>query len=135
MWLIIIIVILLYAVLVLWTNANMYAFDKKTKIISIIVGIVITFIITTILVLTSGVPDVQAEIKTTMNIMNILLFSAINALIVVPTIAKIFNRKKTKELTNKQVKTQILIRAVIFFAMILIEISYLHSFQNMITKI
>lgn len=134
MWVIVLTVILLYFILVLWTNANMYAFDKKVRVVSILIGIVITFVISVLLVLTSGVPNVRHEIRIVMNIGNILLFSAINALITIPTITKVFNRKKIKELSNRQVRNRIGIRIMIFVVMLFVEISYLHSFQNMMMK-
>lgn len=134
MWVIIVTVVILYILLILWTNANMYAFEKREKIIAIVSGVLITFLLTVILVLCNGAQVENKSASFSMNLCNILLFSAVNALIGVPTIAKIFNRKKLQELDEKQTRNQLLVRIGIFIIMIMIEISYLQSFQDMITK-
>lgn len=91
MALVIITIILIFFVLIIWTYKNLGDIEKSKKITYIILGIIITYIITLIIYTFSKgqiqYPNEQIE-KAIKNIL-VILFTGINACIIMPYIAKI----------------------------------------------
>lgn len=130
MWLIYVIVIFLYSILGLWTNINMNGFEKKTKAMYLIGGVIATFILSTILVLTNPIEIQNGQIESKINTANIFLFAAVNAMIIIPNIASVFNKTKLGEITKKQARNKLIIRGIVFVLLVIIEISYIKGFQG-----
>lgn len=129
-WLVIVLVLTLYAILFVWTYYNLNEWDKQTKIKFMIIGTVITFLLSVILVLSHQLKGVSAEVVGTMNKVNIFIFAPLNGLLTMPFIARYINRYKAKEYSKEQTKRKIIIHSVIFLIIFFLEGMYIQSFQD-----
>lgn len=106
MALVIITIILIFFVLIIWTYKNLGDIEKNKKIAYIILGIIITYIITLIIYTFSKgqiqYPNEQIE-KAIKNIL-VILFTGINACIIMPYIAKTLRQNKCKRNCKRNLK-------------------------------
>lgn len=131
LFLIIIIAIALYAILIVWSKANMNSCETEEIYRFLGIGAVIVFMISFVLVWLNPVNIDNASAQNTMNLINTLLFAPINSLILLPYMASVKNREREEKITYEGANKRRII-AVIAFALILwIESGYLKSFQTM----
>lgn len=129
------IVIALYALLFVWVKANMNSFEKGKVIKWIVIGGVITLVISIILVIGNKIELQNKQIQNTMNIVNICILAPINALISLPYMASIRNRLKQKVITEEKAKRKWIIAIIIFVIILCIESGYVKSFQDILLAI
>lgn len=129
--------LILYATCLGFTWHNLGDIQEKTKLIYLIVGILISLVITLIIfyISTNGV-DYQNEnmIKDVRNIL-VLVFTPINGLVVMPFIASTIDKLSNQEITREKANKRILIIAIIFIVFLIIECSYLKNTQIGILEI
>ena len=116
MFLIIIVIIAIYAVSFAWTWHNLGVIDKLKKIAVIIIGNIIMYIITIIIfnISKSGIDynNVELQIATRNTIVSI--FTGINGIIVIPQIAKILEKIKENEIDKNSTLKRFAIILIVF---------------------
>ncbi len=124
-----IVIFILYAVLIGITFGNMKVFDLKTKLIYLIIGIIVNLIITSIIV---NISKINIENNQNYNIIkniDILIFTAVNSIITIPTIGKYLNNEKIDILSKQEKTKKILILFAIYIIILIFEINYLKGLK------
>ena len=124
-----IVIFILYAVPIGITFGNMKVFDLKTKLIYLIIGIIVNLIITAIIV---NISKINIENNKKYNIIkniDILIFTAVNSIITIPTIGKYLNNTKMEILSKQKKAKKILILFVIYIITLIFEINYLKGLK------
>ena len=137
MTLIIIGVILIFVISIVWTWHNLGNIEKPRKVAFIIIGLLITYLVTMFLYNLSN-PDItypSEEIQKTVANTLILVFTGLNALIFLPLIANVLDKILEEEIEKTQAKRRIIIILVIFVVCIFVEKGYLESTQEGIMNI
>ena len=130
-------IILLFTVLLLWTWNNVKEFENiGQKIGYVAIGLIVLAVITLILFNVSkvGVQYPNEEIIGQIRKMALFVFIPINGLLSLPHIARIYTNLQDGT-DEKQVKRKIIILGIVIIIAIIVEISYLKSFQNGIIQI
>ena len=127
------IILILFAVLFLWTWNNMKDFEdnvQKIKFLGIgVVGLVVaTFII--FLFSKIGVDYPNKEVLSQVRRISILLCVPINGYLSLPHIAKIKSDIDTNAIDDEKSKKRIIILTIIIIVAIIFEIFYLKDFQK-----
>ena len=110
---------------------NMYNFDKSEKIKMIILGFIVTLIMTTIICFISS-NNINTENTQYISIIrntSILLFSPINSIIFIPYIGNLLNKYKDNRLDEEQIKKRLIILAIILILIVIFELDYIKAFQ------
>ncbi len=137
MTLIIIGVILIFVISIVWTWHNLGNIEKPRKVAFIIIGLLITYLVTMLLYNLSN-PDItypSEEIQKTVANTLIFVFTGLNALIFLPLIANVLDKILEEEIEKTQAKRRIIIILVIFVVCIFVEKGYLESTQEGIMNI
>ena len=137
MTLIIIGIMLLFVVSIVWTWHNLGNIEKPKKVVFIIIGLLITYLLTMVLYNLSN-PDItypSEEIQKTVSNTLTWVFTGLNALIFLPLIANVLDKILEEEIEKTQAKRRIIIILVIFVVCIFIEKGYIESTQEGIMNI
>lgn len=131
MLLIFIISIIIYIVAGVMIYHNLYNYDKSSKMKLIVIGFIITFIITVIIcfISTNGINSNTNYIRIARNTA-ILIFAPINSIISLPYICNIFNKYKDKRVNEIQLKRKILIFSIIIIIIFIFQVSYIKDFET-----
>ena len=127
--LIFVISIILYIVAIVMTYHNVYNLEKINRIKLIVLGFISTFIITLIVCMISS-SSINSEYLPMVKKMTILLFSPINAIIILPYTGNILNKYKEKKIDKKILKKKFLILVMILVIIFIFEIGYIKDFEN-----
>lgn len=123
--------IVMYIVAILMISSNTYEFEKQKKIKFILLGMVIIFFITWMIVEISS-NGIQIENQSYLTIAkktSIFLFAPINTIVCLPYLGYVINKYKQQTLTKEKVKNKIGIMCIIIFVILMIEINYIKSFE------
>ncbi len=129
--LILIISLIIYVIAGFVIYHNMYNFDKSEKIKMIILGFIVTLIMTTIICFISS-NNINTENTQYISIIrntSILLFSPINSIIFIPYIGNLLNKYKDNRLDEEQIKKRLIILAIILIIIVIFEFNYIKAFQ------
>ena len=135
---IIIIILAIYVIAITWSWQNLGEIDKKKKVITIVIGILITYLVTLI---TFNISKMSVEYTKTLEnssyIKNIvvLLFTGINILIFIPQISKILDKINENEIEKDKASKKFLILFIVFIICLIFECSYMKSIQNGILNV
>ena len=134
--LIIIVTIIIYSVLLGWVWASLGDIDKKRKIIIILIEILILYIITLIIFAISknGINYTSKQAENDIKNVMVIIFTGINALIVMPYINKQIIRLKENEIEKEKLVKKSIILCVIFVICLFIECGYMKDTQKGIIK-
>ena len=137
MTIIVIIAIVIYAILVTWCWHNLGRIEKSKKIIYIIIGMIIIFIITNIVysISKADVSYPEEQIEGTVRNTLLLVFTALNGLIVVPYIAKQLDRIREKEIEKEKFTKKMILLLIVFILCLILESGYLKDTQLGILEI
>ena len=127
--------VVIYIVAILMIFTNTYEFEKSKKIGFIVMGIVISAIITVIVCQISS-NDIQAS-QSYINITKkvaIWLFSPINAILFLPYIGNILNKYKSERISKEQLIKKIILVFAIGIVVIIFEIGYMKDFEMGLIK-
>ena len=136
MVIIISIIVAVYLLMIAWTWQSLESLEKTKKVAFIVIGIIISYIVTLIIfnISQQGV-NYQNEItKHEIKKILVLLFTALNGVIFIPYIAKLFTRVKENEIEDYKLKKKIIILVIIFIICMFFENMYLKDIQNGIIK-
>lgn len=124
-----IVIAILYSILIGLTVGNMKVFDIKTKAIYLLIGTIINFIITFIIVSISKMSIENEQAYKIIKNIDILIFTAVNSIITLPTIGKYLNNTKmeisSKEITSKKM----VLLLMVYFIILFFEINYLKGLK------
>lgn len=126
------IVIILLLVLFGWTWHSLGNIEKPKKVICIIVGILIVYIITLIIYNISKI-GITYENKETMKLIQnvfVALFTIINAYIILPYVFKKLEKINNDEIEKEQLKKSILVLVIIILILGIFESLYLGNIQQ-----
>ena len=133
---ILIIIAILFLVLLGWSWNSLGNIDKKEKIKYIIIGLVLTYLLTFIIYAISKI-GIQYDNKETMKIIRtvfVLLFAIVNGYILLPYSFKKIEKIKSKEIEEEKLKRSIIILLIIIVTLLIFESIYLGNLQQGILK-
>ena len=137
MTIIIISSVVMFIVSIIWIWHNLGYIEKPKKIAFIIIGMIITYLITLVIYNFSKgqivYPSEQIE-KAVSNAL-IIIFTGLNSLILLPYIANVFDKVLEEEIEKKQAQKRLIVIVIIFVICIFIENAYLKSTQQGILNI
>lgn len=132
-----VIILILFLVLIKWTWHNLGSIEKNKKIAYIIVGILLTFILTSIIYNISkiGITYTDEGVMNTIRNILVIVFTIVNGYILLPYIFKIIDKVNNEEIQKDQLKKKVLLIIVIFIIVLIIEKNYLNNTQLGILQI
>lgn len=134
---IIIITIIVYAVLFAWTWKNLGGIQKNKKLAVIIIGMLVLYLITLLIfnIAKKGIEYQEIAIEKSIRNILVMIFTGINSLIVLPFMAKQFNKIHEGEIETKEFSKKIMILLIVFIICMCFESSYMKSTQQGILKV
>ena len=137
MTLIYIIIVAMYLILIAWTWQSLGNIEKRKKVVYIILGILLLFIITLIIfnISKNNVEYQKETIKNAVRNLLVLLFTAVNGIIFIPYVARILNKVEENEIEKEKLKIKAIVFIIVFIICVVIECGYLENIQNGIINI
>ena len=134
---IITLIIAIFLILISWTWNNLWNIDKTKRVITIVISLIVIAIITLIVfnISKSSVNYKSEEEVSAVRVVLVTLFTFVNGLVIMPSIAKTLSKIKNKEITKEQAGKRFLIAIAVFVIVLIIECGYLTSIQNGILDI
>lgn len=123
------IITILYLALIAITTSNMKVFDVKNKATFIIIGLIINFIATLIVINIANINVQNAQATSFIKNVDLCIFTAVNGIITMPTIAKYMNNYKMTIIEKNVFSRKILTIAIIFIIVLVIEVSYIKGLK------
>ena len=133
---ILIIIAILFLVLLGWSWNSLGCIDKKEKIKYIIIGLVLTYLLTFIIYAISKI-GIQYDNKEAMKMIRtvfVLLFAIVNGYILLPYSFKKIEKIKNEEIEEEKLKRSIIILLIIIVILLIFESIYLGNLQQGILK-
>ena len=133
---ILIIIAILFLVLLGWSWNSLGNIDKKEKIKYIIIGLVLTYLLTFIIYAISKI-GIQYDNKEAMKMIRtifVLLFAIVNGYILLPYSFKKIEKIKNEEIEEEKFKRSIIILLIIIVMLLIFESIYLGNLQQGILK-
>ena len=124
-----IVIAILYSVLIGLTFGNMKVFDIKTKTIYLVIGTIVNLTVTFIIVSISKINIENAQGYKFIKNIDILIFTAVNSIITLPTIGKYLNNTKMEISSKEKTSKKILLLFIIYFIILIFEINYLKGLK------
>ncbi len=134
---IILITIIIYLVMIIWTWKVLGEMVKPKKVLFIIIGIFISYLITLIInsFAQSGIEfEKEAIAKEIKNIL-VLVFTGLNAMIVLPFIARTLEKVGSGDIEKNELIRKIVILIIIFIICMVFECNYMKNTQEGILEI
>ena len=134
---IIIITLAIFCVLIIGTWHYLGNIEKTKKIVFIIIGIFVSYLITMILfsISKSGVTYPSNEIEQMVHNMIVTIFTGLNGILVLPYLGRLWDKISEEEITKQQFQKRICILLIIAIIVFIQEINYLKGVQNGILEI
>ena len=129
---IVIVAIIIYLIGISWTYQSLRFIEKPKKIAVIVVGIIITYLITLIIfqISKSGIEYQSVQIEKDIKNILVIIFTGLNNIIVMPQIGRILGKINEDEIKKNDVKKQLLILVVIFIICLVFESGYMKDTQK-----
>lgn len=137
MTLVIITTIIIYVILIAWTWQSLGSVEKTKKVVFILVGIVLMYLITLVVFRTTkGDIDYQnIEIQSSIQNVIVAIGTGINGIIVMPQIGKILDQMNENQIEKGQLIKKCLILIVVFIVCLIFESGYMKDTQQGILKV
>lgn len=134
---IIILTIMIYVIAIIWSWNNLGQIEKSKKIAVIIVGIVLTYIITFIVFALSknNVNYNSVIIEATIKNAIVAIFTGVNACIFIPYISKQLEKIHEGEIEKEKFTRKIMTLIIIIVILMSFECGYMKKTQQGILKI
>lgn len=136
MALIVITVIIIYFILIAWTWQSLGFVEKTRKVIFLIIGLFIIYGITVVIFqitkegITYETPEIPKEIQKIL----VAIFTGVNGMIVMPQIARTWDKIKANEIEKKIIIKRMIILVIVFIMCLIFETSYMKDTQESILK-
>lgn len=134
------VIIIMFLILIAWTWNSLGNVEKTTKITCMIIGIVLTYIMTFIIFNISkiGIKYENIEAMKIIRRVFVILFAIINGYIILPYVFKKLEQINNDEIDKQKLMKNVIILLVIIVILSIIEIKYFgnvqHNVLNMIKK-
>lgn len=130
--LIISIVVIMFLVLIGWTWNNLGTIEKNKKILYIIIGIAIVYVITLIIynISKSGINYESEKVMKTIQRVLTIIFSIVNGYALLPYFFKKLDQLENKEIKKKELKKSIVMLVIIVIVLLIFESNYLATTQK-----
>ena len=127
----------IYILAIAWTWHNLGEAGKTKKVIFIIIGTLILYLITMLLFNFSqnGISYEQEEMKNEVRNIVVLLFTGINGVLILPNIARLYEKVQAGEMEKEKLTKRIIIYIVIWVICMWIEVNYMRSIQEGILQV
>ncbi len=124
-------------IVITFTWHTLEALETKEKILAIVIGIIVSLIITIILfnISSAKVEYHNKEMLEKVRIVSIIVFLPINAIMIMPYLGKQISKYRLNEIEKNKFVNRIIIFFAIIFVIFIIENNYLVSIQNGIMDI
>ena len=134
---IIIIILAIFCVLIIGTWHYLGNIDKTKKIVFIVIGIFVSYLITMLLfsISKSGITYPSNEIEQMVQNMIVTIFTGLNGILVLPYLGRLWDKISEEEITKQQFQKRICILLIIAIIVFILEINYLKGVQNGILEI
>lgn len=134
---ILIVTIAIYFILIAWTWQSLGFIEKTKKIGIILVGTILTYLITLTIFQTTKNQFTYENITMQKQVQNIIvaIFSGINGIIILPQIGKIIDKLKENEIEKPILVKRVAILAILFILCLIFEIGYMKETQEGIWKV
>ncbi len=134
---IIIISIVIYLINIAWTWKSLGDLAKSKKAAFIVIGLVVIYIITTIVFFISqnGVQYENEESIGTIKNVLVAIFAGINGIILLPQMAKILDNAKEGKIEKNQLRNRIILWLVVLLICLIFECGYMKDTQEGILEI
>lgn len=132
MLVILFIIIAMFIILFTWSWHCLEDIEKYEKIISIIIGTLIVYVITFIIfnISKSGINYENINNAKQMKMVYILMFTALNGYVLLPFIYKKMAQVNSNEITKEKLAKSLIILLIIFIIVSIFEINYLKILQE-----
>ena len=134
---IILITIIIYLVMIIWTWKALGEIEKPKKVLFILIGIFAIYLITLLVnsFAQNGIEfEKEAIAKEIKNIL-VLVFTGLNAMIVLPFIARTLEKVDSGEIEKDELSKKIVILVIIFIICMVFECNYMKNTQEGILEI
>ena len=134
---IILMAIIIYITFIFWTWQSMQTIETPKKIVFIIIGTIIIYIITLIIfsISKNGIEYQNIQMQKQVKNVIVSIFTGLNCVIIMPQVAKNYEKMKNEEIEKDIFLKKILIIAIVFVICLIFEIGYMKSMQQGIFKI
>lgn len=134
---IIIIILAIFCVLIVGTWHYLGSLEKSKKIIFILIGIFVSYLITIFVfsISKSGITYPSDEIEAMVQNIIVLVFTGLNGILILPYLGRLLDKINEDELTKKQFKKRIAILVVAIIVVFIFESNYLRGTQTGILDI
>ena len=128
---IIIIILAIFCVLIIGTWHYLGNIEKTKKIVFIIIGIFVSYLITMILfsISKSGVTYPSNEIEQMVQNMIVTIFTGLNGILMLPYLGRLWDKMSEEEITKQQFQKRICILLIIAIIVFILESNYLNGVQ------
>lgn len=132
MVLIISIIIAIYVLLIAWVWNNLGRIDKSKKVLVILIGVLIVYLITLVIfnISKSGINYEQKIMEKDIRRILVTMFTGLNSLIILPFVSKILERIFENEIEQNEVFKKLIIIVVIFVTCMFLECGYMKDIQQ-----
>lgn len=134
---IIITIIMMYIILIVWTNHNLGNMEIIKKVIFMVVSFFIVYIVTSITFNISKNSLVYPESIAISQVKNILVlvFTGLNLIFLLPYLSRKFEKLYQEDIKISEFNKSILISILILVVLLVLECGYMKDTQQMILKI
>ena len=134
---IIIIILAIFCVLIIGTWHYLGNIDKNKKIVFIVIGIFVSYLITMLLfsISKSGITYPSNEIEQMVQNMIVIVFTGLNGILMLPYLGRLWDKMSEEEITKQQFQKRICILLIIAIIVFILESNYLNGVQSGILEI
>lgn len=134
---IIIIILAIFCVLIIGTWHYLGNIDKTKKIVFIVIGIFVSYLITMLLfsISKSGITYPSNEIEQMVQNMIVIVFTGLNGILMLPYLGRLWDKMSEEEITKQQFQKRICILLIIAIIVFILESNYLNGVQSGILEI
>ena len=137
MTIIMIVAVFIFIISIVWIWHNLGNIEKPRKILFILIGLLIMYLITVLLyhLSSSDITYPSEEVQKTVSNTLILVFTGLNSLILLPFTANVFDKILEEEIEKNQAQKRFVVILIIFLLCIFVETGYLKDTQEGIISI
>ena len=130
-------IIMIYLILIFWTWQSLGSIEKTKKIVWILIGMFVLYLVTLVVFLTAKVDIEISNIEIQNSIKNIIIAigTGINGIIVMPQMGKIVSQIKENQIEKEKLMEKMIILVFIFVICLIFESGYMRDTQEGILKV
>ncbi len=134
---VIVTIIMIYLILIFWTWQSLGSIEKTKKIVWILIGMFVLYLVTLVVFLTAKVDIEISNIEIQNSIKNIIIAigTGINGIIVMPQMGKIVSQIKENQIEKEKLMEKMIILVFIFVICLIFESGYMRDTQEGILKV